>query len=130
MYDGTITASSGRGEGATKVTLKDPCYEAGMKLKDWVKVYGEDIVLSHFLASRTIAIQKPMQSVLKSETGTVEQALEAGSAKAKDLKASTRTGARKTARKTREEVTADFKKAGLNVDSPEVQEVIDGLFNK
>lgn len=130
MYDGTITASSGRGEDAVKVTLNDPCYTEGMKLRDWVKVYTEEIVLSHFLASRTIAIQKPMQAVLKSETGTEEQTLEAGSAKAKDLTASRRTGARKTARKTREEVTAEFAAAGLNTDSPEVQAVINGLFNK
>lgn len=130
MYDGTITASSGRGEDATKVTLNDPCYKKGMKLGDWVKIYGEDIILSHFLASRTIAIQKPMQSVLKSDDGTIDEAIKAGTDKAKDLKASSRGGARKTTRKTREEVTADFAKAGLDTNSPEVQAVINGLFNK
>jgi len=128
MYDGTITAASGRGEDAVKVTLTDPVYQEGMTLKDWVKVYGEDVVISHFLASRTIAIQKPMQAVLKSEGGTEEKALEAGAAKAKDLKASRRVGAKKTKRRTRDEVTAEFAAQGLDVDSPDVQAVINSLF--
>lgn len=126
-YEGKITAASGRGKDAIKATLDDPCFKAGMKLADWIKKYGEDVVLSHFLSSRTIAIQKPMQAVLKAG-GDIKKALEAGITKAEDLTATRRAGARKTKRKSREEVTADFKLAGLDVESKSVIAVIDGLF--
>lgn len=128
MYDGTITASSGRGPDAVKVTLKDPKYQEGMKVKDWVKEYGEDIVLNLFLSARTIAIQKPMQAVLKSENGTVEGAIKAGEAKANDLTPSKRSGIKKSKRKTRAEVEADFTAKGLDINDPAIQAVINGLF--
>lgn len=129
QYDGKITARGGRGADAPCATLVDPVYTEGMKVRDWVKVYGEDIVLSHFLSSRTIAIQKPMQAALKAGK-TEQEACDAGAAKARDLKAAVRSGIRKSARKTRAEVEAEFSAKGFDVGSKEVQEVIDSLFVK
>lgn len=125
MYNGIIKARGGREEDAPKVELKDPKYRPGMTVGDWVKVYGEAIVLSHFLASRTIAIQKPMQAVLK-DTGNVADAIKAGIAKAEDLTATTRVS--KSKRKNRSEVEADFKAAGHNINDPKVKALIDTLF--
>ena len=129
QYDGKITAHGGRGNDAPSATLIDPVYTDGMKLKDWVKVYGEDVVLSHFLASRTIAIQKPMQAALKAGK-TAEEACEAGAVKAKDLKAAVRTGVRKSVRKTRQELEADWTAKGLDVTDPAVKAALDSLFVK
>jgi len=130
QYDGKITARGGRGADAPSATLTDPVYAEGMKLKDWVKIYGEEIVLSHFLSSRTIAIQKPMQSALKA--GKSEQeACQAGAEKAKDLKAAARSGGvRKSVRKTRSEVEAEFAAKGFDVTDESVKAIIDGLFTK
>jgi len=125
MYDGKIKASDGRGKDAKSVTLNDPCYKPNMTLADWIKVYGESIVLSHFLASRKIAIQKPMQIALK-EGKEDKDVLAAGSAKAKDLTAVTRTT--KSQRKTRTEVEATFKAQGFDVNDAKVKAIIDGMF--
>lgn len=122
----TISAKSGKDTTDTlSVVITDPY--GNLSLDNYIKQFGETIILGYFQAGRTTAIQRIMRAVLKKDG--VDAAIRAGLAKCKSLDPIKRANA-KTQRQTRTAVEAMFIEEGYDVSNEKFKTIIDKLFVK
>lgn len=122
-----IQVKTGREKDATAVILDVPFLTDKMSLKDYVARYGADVIKDYAIAAIKVAVQRVVRGVLNTEGKTEKDALAAGLKMAENLTAPRKTE-RKTAKKTRAQVEAEFKVGGFDINTAAVQAIIDGLF--